>query len=67
MLYINSILYIVFLFVGTGLFILLVDVKGYVKKKMKKEKKIARFLGWLNVSLGGLIFVGNWVYHQWFW
>lgn len=65
--YSNSFFYMVVLFVLTGIYMLLVRMKGYRNKKMDKEYKLTRFLGWVNLSAGILIFVMNWVYRQWFW
>lgn len=67
MVYISSVFYVVLLFVLTGLLILLIDIKGYRNKKLTKERKVARALGWLNLSVGTLAFVANWIYRQWFW
>jgi hypothetical protein len=50
----------------TGLIILRLDVKGYETSAMSKEKKLARVIGWVNVSLGILLFVGDWVVNMWF-
>lgn len=58
--------YVSILLLLTGLMILLFDVKVYGQKRMKKEKKAARFMGWLNVSLGILTFVANWANQMWF-
>ncbi|RSL33335.1 hypothetical protein D7Z54_10190 [Salibacterium salarium] len=51
----------------SGILILCIDVKAYKQHKMKKERKFARFLGWLNVVAGAALFVTNWVYQNWFW
>lgn len=58
----NDIHYVVFLFLVTGLLILYFDVKGYDMAGMTREKKTARVLGWVNVSLGIFMFVVNWIY-----
>jgi hypothetical protein len=50
----------------TGLIILRLDVKAYETSAMNKEKKVARVIGWVNVSLGIMLFVGNWVSNKWF-
>jgi hypothetical protein len=60
--YIGHLNYIVILFLATGAGLLLIDVRAYGNKKMMKEKKVARSLGWVNLTLGvmsvaaGLIF-----------
>jgi len=57
---IGYIQHVIMLFIGTGCLILYFDVKIYEQSKMKKERKAARFLGILNISLGILTFVTNW-------
>jgi hypothetical protein len=54
--HINS---IILLMMITGAGILIVDMRGYDKRKMKKEKKAARFFGWFNLVLGALMWGGN--------
>ncbi|MFC4768971.1 CLC_0170 family protein [Effusibacillus consociatus] len=66
MINIGYIQYVVVLFLVTGFMIWRFDAKGYDLKQMEKEKKAARFLGGLNVSLGILTYVANWVYQSWF-
>ncbi|WP_367398189.1 CLC_0170 family protein [Paenibacillus sp. MSJ-34] len=39
--------------------------ENYEQKNMKKEKKVARFLGWFNVAAGILSFVANWMLRLW--
>lgn len=63
----SSIVYMAVLLVLAGLFVLFVDVKEYRKNKQGKEKKVAKFLGWFNVIAGVIVFISNWVYHQWIW
>lgn len=53
--------YIIFLLLLTGAGILMIDVKKYGSKQMKKEKKASRILGWMNVFLGIAALVINWV------
>ncbi len=57
----GSLGYIIPLCVVTGIIILRLDVKGYEALAMNKEKKVARFIGWANVSLGIVLYVGTWV------
>jgi uncharacterized membrane protein len=61
--YIN---FTIFLLLMTGGLILRFDVKSYEFMNLKKEKKMARILGWLNVVLGVAIFIGNWIYQIYF-
>jgi uncharacterized membrane protein len=51
----------------TGGLMLRFDVMGYELKNLKKEKKTARILGWINVVLGAAIFIGNWIFQKFFW
>lgn len=67
MIYYGYIKYIIILFIISALFILRFDVKLYDREKMKREKKVARFIGWLNLTLGGLMYVLNWAYQMFFW
>lgn len=63
----NEIHCLVILFLMTGLLILNIDVKGYDMAEMPKEKKVARVLGWINVSLGLIVFLINGLYQTWYW
>jgi hypothetical protein len=60
----GSFAYIIPLCLITGLFILYLDVKGYKISGMNKERKVAGFLGWANICLGVLLFVGKWVINK---
>jgi len=53
--------YTVVLFVATGLLCLIVDGSLYKKSNMKKERKVARLLGWFHVIAGVFLFVGMFV------
>lgn len=53
--------YVILLLVVTGCLNLFIDVKRYANAGLKKEKGVVRFLGWFNLSLGFLVFIGNWV------
>lgn len=61
------VIYVVLLLLITGILILFFDVKRYEAAKMNKEKRGARFAGWLNICLGIILFIGYWVYEKWFW
>lgn len=61
--YIN---YVVGLFLLSSVVVLFIDVKIYERDKLKKEGKAARFLGWVNMALGVLVFLVNWGYYAWF-
>ncbi|XEC92900.1 CLC_0170 family protein [Paenibacillus tarimensis] len=58
--------FLVLQFIVTGMLIIRFDTKRYTISNMHKERRTARFLGWLNVVLGVAIFAANWVYRQWF-
>jgi hypothetical protein len=52
----------------TGILILVFDGKRYDEKAKKyKIQKGSRFLGWINICLGIILFFGNWIYDKWFW
>ncbi|WP_396426694.1 CLC_0170 family protein [Lederbergia sp. NSJ-179] len=59
--------YLISLFILTGVLILLLDVKSYLRNKQKKEKKVALFLGWANITFGAGFYIVSWVYQRWFW
>jgi hypothetical protein len=54
--------YIEFLFLVTGLILLLFEARSYKKQKLYKEEKVSRIIGWCNCSIGILTFLGYWVY-----
>jgi hypothetical protein len=56
--YIN---YLVMLFVVAGVFVLIFDTKKYKREQQKKEEKVSRVLGWTNIVLGVVGYIGNWV------
>ncbi|WP_282941230.1 CLC_0170 family protein [Paenibacillus sp. RC67] len=58
--YSSYLTYSVPLLLITGLFILLIDSKGYEMESWIKEMKTARVLGWINVILGVLLIGVNW-------
>lgn len=51
----------------TGAYVLLIDVKGYQMSSMPKECKVARLVGWLNIALGSILFIGKWFLFKWGW
>lgn len=57
--------YLVLLLLVTGIMVLVFDAKAYKKEQQKKEEKVSRFLGWINISLAVLVLVGNWVLQKW--
>ncbi len=54
-------IYVIPLLLLTGLILLRVDVKKYSMVGMQKEKGVSQFLGWFNIILGLVLFIGNWV------
>jgi hypothetical protein len=64
--YVGYLSYIGILLVGTGGLILRFDVPIYRRDRLQKETKVAHSLGWLNLVLGVLVFLGQWVYTWWF-
>jgi hypothetical protein len=66
--YVGYLNYIIVLFLATGAFGLLIDLKHYSKEKgMEKERKVALFSGWMNVVLGVLMMIGSWLYKRYIW
>ena len=57
--------YLVLVLLVTGIMVLVFDAKAYKKEQQKKEEKVSRFLGWINISLAVLVLVGNWVLQKW--
>jgi len=58
--YSSYLIYSVPLLLITGLYILVIDVKGYEMESWTKEQKAARILGWINITLGILLIGVNW-------
>jgi len=67
MFYIGYVNFVIILFTTTGILILLFDVKGYKLANMKKEKKSALVLGWINTVLGIAVFITNWLINKFYW
>ncbi|MEH7382907.1 CLC_0170 family protein [Bacillus sp. JJ1533] len=67
MIFIGYLNYAVILSITTGILILIFDVKSYKKAKMKKEQRVSKVLGWVNIAAGFIIFIVNWVYQKMFW
>ncbi|MFP7296610.1 CLC_0170 family protein [Neobacillus niacini] len=51
----------------TGLLILLTDVKAYQHASLKKEQKVSRYLGWINISIGFGIMAADFIYTRIMW
>lgn len=65
--YVGYLNYIVGLFLITGGYMLLVDVKFFKGEKMKKEKSATKISAWINLSLGAVMFIGSWIYKRYLW
>ncbi|MFK7695749.1 CLC_0170 family protein [Paenibacillus sp. HJGM_3] len=65
--YVGYLNYIVGLLLTTGVYILWVDIKNYKKDKMEKEKTAAKISGWINLTLGALMYIVSWVYKRYLW
>ncbi|SFE80752.1 CLC_0170 family protein [Alteribacillus iranensis] len=63
----TSFTYFVTLLLITGGLVLFFDRRTYRKNNMKKEVAFARVLGWGNILVGVVLYVGNWVYQNYFW
>ncbi|WP_127586599.1 CLC_0170 family protein [Paenibacillus koleovorans] len=59
--------YVVFLFLSSGGYILWIDRSKYTDDNMKKERTAATWSAWINLSLGGITFIGSWIYKRFFW
>ncbi|OMF38100.1 hypothetical protein BK133_02970 [Paenibacillus sp. FSL H8-0548] len=57
--------YAIPLLLVSGLLILALDIKHFELTKMIKEKKVSRFLGWLNIMIACFLFVGSWILKKW--
>jgi hypothetical protein len=55
-------MYVVFLFLATGAFILGVDARRFKLARMRREGKYAFLLGWFNIAAGVAVWAGNWAY-----
>ncbi|WP_169081468.1 CLC_0170 family protein [Paenibacillus sp. PL91] len=47
--------YAIFLWIISGLLILLIDVKQFKLVGLSKEHKVSRFIGWFNLIIGILL------------
>lgn len=52
----------ILLFVFSGLAIMYCDYKKYDLLGMIKEKKVARFLAWINITIAALMFILGVIY-----
>ena len=59
--------YSIFVFAITGILLLIEDVSAYKIAGLKKERKTAKILGWVNISLGILLVLTDWIMKKWIW
>ncbi|WP_042461996.1 CLC_0170 family protein [Neobacillus dielmonensis] len=64
---IGYMMYAIILFGLSGLILLLTDVKKYKKDGLKKEQKVSRLLGWMNIMIGTGLLAFNWIYQNFVW
>lgn len=65
--YIGFLSYAIPLWLLTGAMTLLLDIQEYELAGMSREKKLCRFVGWLNIGLGIVMFIVNWSLQRWGW
>ncbi len=65
MVYIGYLHYLVVLFLVTGALLLRVDMRMYQLMKLPKEQKVTRWLGWINLTFGLVIWIGKWLLGRW--
>jgi hypothetical protein len=53
----SYLIYAIFLALTCGVLILQVDVKGFTKNNMVKERKVSRVLGWLLIVAGVTLYI----------
>jgi hypothetical protein len=58
--------FLVAVLIITGYLIIRYDLPFYKKEKMNKEQKVSKVLGSLNIVLGVMVLVANWVVNKWF-
>ena len=51
----STVSYAIPLLIGAGIFLLKIDVIGYRMSKLEKEIKVARFIGWLDLTAGLIV------------
>ena len=57
--------FVVTMLLISGILTLRLDTKRYKISGMVRERKAARFIGWLNISLSIVVFSVNWIYMKW--
>jgi uncharacterized membrane protein YjfL (UPF0719 family) len=65
--YIGYFHYVIVLCWVSGGLILFTDVKAYKNASLKKEQKVAKFLGWVNILIGFGIITADFIYSHFLW
>jgi hypothetical protein len=66
-LYIGYLNFVIAISWVTGLLILLTDVKAYQHASLKKEQKVSKFLGWVNIAIGFGLIAADFIYTRLMW
>lgn len=65
--YIGYLNYVIVLCWVSGGLILFTDVKAYKNASLKKEQKVSKYLGWVNILIGFGIITGDFIYSHFMW
>lgn len=65
--YIGYLSYVILICWVTGGLILLTEVKAYKNASLKKEQKVSKFLGWVNISIGFGLLAAKFIYSHFIW
>lgn len=65
--YIGYFHYVIVLCWVTGGLILFTDVKAYKNASLKKEHKVSKYLGWVNILIGFGIIAADFIYSHFMW
>lgn len=65
--YIGYLTYVILICWVTGGLILLTDVKAYKNATLKKEQKVSKFLGWVNIIIGFGLIAADFIYSRFLW
>jgi uncharacterized membrane protein YjfL (UPF0719 family) len=65
--YIGYFYYVIVLCWVSGGLILFTDVKAYKNASLKKEQKLSKYLGWVNILIGFGIITADFIYSHFMW
>ncbi|MEH7177655.1 CLC_0170 family protein [Neobacillus vireti] len=65
--YIGYLNYVILICWVSGGLILLTDVKAYKHASLKKEQKVSKYLGWVNITIGFGIMAADFIYAHFLW